>query len=370
MVGPGDLLADQMRKRLFWSAFILERKTSLVLGRPFSISESEVDAELPLQLNDSRDASLEIEAVNGAESNPYLSISLHAYHIEVYRIHTKIRQNVQSLRMNSTQETLQGEIRARSKELDAWKQRFLAALATATTTDTFIPADTLVEFADDPGVSLNTRMRVIEQEKLELLIEYHKAKRSLLQSLMTEGQGSYTFLTSDFSACAASSGQICQLYRKLNRLSAIPFTLRDLHAVFIAGFTLLYCICLRPSLHNIDCANDIGACSAVLHTIAGQWSSAKRYRDAFETTAEVVLERARQVEKSRSRAASQPSTRQETPEDAATNQHLDDFRYQAPQPETPLLDVFPNDFQFGVDSDGFEAFLQNEGIDWFTSLVT
>lgn len=38
--------ADQMRKRLFWSALILERKIAVTLGRPFSLADYEIDVEV------------------------------------------------------------------------------------------------------------------------------------------------------------------------------------------------------------------------------------------------------------------------------------------------------------------------------------
>jgi hypothetical protein len=133
--------------------------------------------------------------------------------------------------------------------------------------------------------------RSIETEKAELLLEYHKARRSLLQPLMTEGQNHYSFGPTEYAACADASGQICQLYRRLHRLSAVPFTLRDLHAVFVAGFTLIYCICARPALYNLQNAGHIGACSTVLYVITEQWPSAKKYRDAFEIVVEKMGER-------------------------------------------------------------------------------
>jgi hypothetical protein len=41
---------DQVRKRLFWSALILERKVAITLGRPFSLSDDDIDAQVGSQL--------------------------------------------------------------------------------------------------------------------------------------------------------------------------------------------------------------------------------------------------------------------------------------------------------------------------------
>jgi hypothetical protein len=43
---------DQVRKRLFWSALILERKVAITLGRPFSLSDDDIDAQVGSQLQE------------------------------------------------------------------------------------------------------------------------------------------------------------------------------------------------------------------------------------------------------------------------------------------------------------------------------
>jgi hypothetical protein len=419
-INPPQFFADQLRKRIFWSSFILERKTALVLGRPFSVSENEVDVELPLEISDNEDDPEKLETAriqSGIESPaPYSSLSLHRYHVFVYQIHTKIRQTIQKLKNADLCDTLEDDIAARFRELDEWKGKFLAALAQAAKSSNFsIATDIDSESCSErtpPNPSSN--LRSIEKERIELLLEYHKAKRSLLQPLMTEGHGRYSIQASDFAACATSSGQICQLYRKLNRLSAIPFTLRDLHAVFVAGFSLIYCIGLQPSLHSIECASDIGACSAILHTIASQWTSAKRYRDAFETMAEIVLERARKdrslaylqksprydmsespimrravIHHDNSQLSNQPfserydasashrsfrdSQRQER-EDTNPNivHHVGhNHQFQNFEYDSSFLDTMISvDSRSGPDLSELEGLLLNEGMDWFTSLVS
>jgi hypothetical protein len=40
------LSALEMRKRVFWTAYCLDRQVSIVLGRPFSISDRDIDAEV------------------------------------------------------------------------------------------------------------------------------------------------------------------------------------------------------------------------------------------------------------------------------------------------------------------------------------
>jgi len=95
---------------------------------------------------------------------------------------------------------------------------------------------------------------------------------------------------SEFQACVKASGQICRIYKRLHRLISIPFSLLDLHSVFVAGFTMIYCVWLDSTLYDADLASDFGTCSTVLYVMAEQWTSATKYRDAFENIAERTME--------------------------------------------------------------------------------
>jgi len=117
---------------------------------------------------------------------------------------------------------------------------------------------------------------------------------------MTQGRDGFPFNTSDYIACAEASGQICQLYRRLHRLSPIPVSLWDLHAVFVAGFTLIYCICTCPFIYTVKHAANVGARSTILYVIDKQWSSAKKYRDSPEVVAEKMMESTRKYHESSS----------------------------------------------------------------------
>jgi len=49
----------QLRRRLFWTVYFLERVIAVSVGRPYSIADRDIDAALPLEINDTvRDDSL------------------------------------------------------------------------------------------------------------------------------------------------------------------------------------------------------------------------------------------------------------------------------------------------------------------------
>ncbi len=332
-VNAQTILVDQHKKRLFWSAYIFERKTALVLGRPFALSDQEIDVHLPLNVDDDEDDSQLLVVVNDSGDGDVAraSMSFHRAHVELYQLHTQIRMALYHLKRAADKEHLQSTIASLFSQLDAWKAKVLCifdeknsakrvygegdAAGESTSDNSSIVGGharaNITSFADEGDSDANSsgtesafsRPRSMEVDRTELLLEFYKARRSLLQPLMTEGQSVCPFDAGDYLACADASGQICQLYRRLHRLSPVPFSLRDLHAIFVAGFTLIYSICSCPQIYSPQRARDIGACSTLLYVITEQWASAKKYRDAFEVVAEKMEESAARLRPARRKHA-------------------------------------------------------------------
>ncbi|KAF5588774.1 transcription activator acu-15 [Fusarium pseudocircinatum] len=300
-----NMEVDDHRKRLFWSAYIFERKIALVLGRPFALSDEEIDLSLPAAMDHGDHATTPDEMPqhsldNGSQYKT--ALSFHRQHIALYQIHSEIRLALSRMKKTPAKEGLRTTTSKLLQQLDQWKKQVLETFSEDSSkgsdgsrrlTDLLREqdnADSEESSSSETSQDQGFLKRSVEMEKTELVLEYRKARRSLLQPLMTENCHNYPFETTDYAACAESSGQICRLYRRLHRLSPIPFSLRDLHAVFLAGFTLVYCIRMCPSIYSVERIGDVGACSTVLYVITEQWSSAKKYRDVFETISEKMLD--------------------------------------------------------------------------------
>ncbi|KAL1905636.1 hypothetical protein Sste5344_008574 [Sporothrix stenoceras] len=360
----GDAAVDEHRRRLFWSVYIFERKTALVLGRPFALSDEEIDAQLPGSIGEANDD----------------EVRFHRAHVELYQLHTQIRLALYQLKRegHGHRVQLKATLSKLLGELDAWKSKVL---------QTFDPARDVaagtVDNDQDNDSNDNTHSPSTLTQQTELLLEFHKARRSLLQPLMTEARPSDSESDSDnladYAAVADASGQICQLYRRLHRLAPVPFSLRDLHAIFVAGFTLIYAICSCPSLYSdagSTCVRDLGACSTLLYVITEQWASAKKYRDAFEVVAEKMEASVARYERAHHNARRQPVVC-DTPSHPAVVQV--DMTLTSYQPAMGLHETTPDigvdDMSAGIELDlesdiyGIEGLLSSEGLDWFTEAV-
>jgi hypothetical protein len=274
--------SEQQRRELFWSVYVFERKSALILGRPFAISDKDIVISLP-------DDESQQDGSIGSKS----STALLRNHVLIYRIHSKIRSTLHHLRSETPSAKLADKVSSCLRKLEDWKSRMLREIGSQNVDTSSTSRPTPIHSHGDSSDSAEDEPVLLQrspgQDKAELLLEYHKARRSLLQPLLTDGGSQYSPTLADYSACADASGQICRHYRLLHRLSAMPFTLRDLHAVLIAGFTWLHCIAARPILYNAHNASAIGACSTVLYLIAEQWSGAKKYRDTFEIVADKLI---------------------------------------------------------------------------------
>ncbi|GAA98745.1 uncharacterized protein L969DRAFT_49761 [Mixia osmundae IAM 14324] len=70
------VLRDQLRKRLFWTIYIADRKLSAVLGRPLALHDEDIDVELPLEIDDAALTQLSNEEISPATSSPNLITGL------------------------------------------------------------------------------------------------------------------------------------------------------------------------------------------------------------------------------------------------------------------------------------------------------
>ncbi|OAP64027.1 hypothetical protein AYL99_03254 [Fonsecaea erecta] len=293
--------SDEFKRRLFWSIYHLERRIVLVLGRPLTIADDEIDNPLPSEIEDDhfQDAA-ELPGISRDHSaldpnsqprrcsaGARTDILFHVHNIRLDQINAKTRLAFSRLAKSGRGIKVEQKIAKRFQELEDWKTAMFGHSVGGDAS-----ADLMSSTFRTPVQTPVSRPALPEAQRLALLLNYHRARRVFLQTILTEIQ----LLNRPFpyASFAKSSGEVCQLNRRLHRIRSVPFTLLDLHSVFVAGFSMIYCAWSDPSLYDAEMAADLGACSTVLYLIAEQWGEgAKKYRDAFELiagkTAEYVL---------------------------------------------------------------------------------
>ncbi|KAB8209559.1 fungal-specific transcription factor domain-containing protein [Aspergillus parasiticus] len=242
-------LEAQLRRRLFWSVYVIERHVSWSLGRPFSIAEDEIDVQIPLDIDDPTSRYVGVEhAMDDVSSDiahgtniPTIRRFIATVHLQriMSRLHTKI------YRVDRNLPDLIPEISPLLASLEEYK-RSLPPLQ---------PDDN-----DFIRMHWNNCVRALLQPFLSILDPEDELIRT----------------------CLHASGQMCQLFKRSqqNGLSGYSFLLAN--SVYIAGLTMCFCLFRSPQLWRMSVANDLRACSSAIFAMAERKSSFRKYRDDLE----------------------------------------------------------------------------------------
>ncbi|KAI1012814.1 hypothetical protein LB504_008494 [Fusarium proliferatum] len=254
---------DQRRKRIFWTAYVLERSVARTMGRPHSISDRDIDVALPANIDDELDTDEAIlAAISKSSQHPSLVTTLTpAIHIfRLQQIDSKISYTV--CRVDKDVSAIKPHKVARLRQaLEVWK--------------TTIP-QTDPENKPHPYLTTDYHM-----------IQYHKAIILLnLPFLPT-----LTPQSSTFHEIIHSAGQVCFLSKRLHdQQTYISFSLLSLHANFVAGLVMVYCFCLDSSIFSPKFSSSVRACSTMLYIISERWPRAVQARNAFDRLVAATIE--------------------------------------------------------------------------------
>ncbi|KAJ5832866.1 hypothetical protein N7474_001177 [Penicillium riverlandense] len=245
-IGPHEA---ELRRRLFWSVYLMERYTASSSGRPFSIAEEEIDAAPPSNLEDSMDSD---DMINRMFNYPSSSrgipqtarlgrfIALIQLQRIVSRIHTRI------YRVDKHISTLLPDIAPLLSSLLEYKETLLCLD---------------VQEGDFVHMHWHNSIRILLQPFLGILHPQDK-------------------LMSD---CLFSSGQMCQIFKKMRQRDSCGYSFLLVNSVFMAGLTMCFCVFRSPGLWTPNVSNDLRACSSALFSMAERNQRLKRYRDGLET---------------------------------------------------------------------------------------
>ncbi|CAI6097316.1 unnamed protein product [Clonostachys chloroleuca] len=266
-----DPLTAEISKRIFWVAYDLDRAAGLILGRPFGITDSSVDVELPLDVDDesiTRDGIL--QNPRSAPGDPPTAMTGALHNIRLRKLWSKMAESLYltiSRHDGGEADMLIDRLR---QELEDWRLSIPDQL--------ILSADPLSVFASRDWFQL-----AYEHSILLLYRHYIIGEQQVAIQNPVERQEK---IDSIFEECAYSARQMCMRYRRLYQSSSIQFTWGSLHILFLAGLTYLFCLwrcrSVRAKTRQTDVMNTCMACTMVLTITAERWSFATRYRDIFE----------------------------------------------------------------------------------------
>lgn len=248
----------QLRRRLFWSVYYLERTIANSLGRPYSLSDRDIDANMPLEIDDTvRDDNLIARTLAVANSpsfqasRPSSNLTMGIQCISIKRIESHIQTTI--YRVDRPTSSLIPKIQPMLNRIEAWHNNIPPSP----------PYET--DYMD---------------------MHYNHALRLLLQPFIAVLPPSSPHV----ARCMLACGQICQAVKRLHQSNNYGHSFVALHMVFIAGITMCYILFLSPALWTFTVSNDLRACSSALFVMAERTPSVKKYRDALESVISATMD--------------------------------------------------------------------------------
>ncbi|KAI1101459.1 fungal-specific transcription factor domain-containing protein [Jackrogersella minutella] len=253
----------EMDKRSFWTAYFLDRDISIAVGRPPSISDHDIDAELPLDINEDnldneviRQASMRI---NDIPVHPSSTLTSFIHRTRLKQIESEIQHDV--YRVDRPNDVSDATISEFLNRLNTWKDN--------------IPFETThyVHRQENPfeGAELYT-------------LHYYRCVRFLLYPQLAKNPVNMHYL----KLCADACIGIVTDYRRLHQTFPIGFSALSIQSVFLAGLTLIYCAWLAP-LNFISVDGPLTDCQILLYIVTERYPSARKYRDVFERIKSAIM---------------------------------------------------------------------------------
>jgi hypothetical protein len=294
-VGAEDGIArEQLRRRIFWSAYISDRFCSQNLDRPVAIAEEDITIELPVNQHEDQ-----LEAGNVQESEDFTEVSTLIRHVLLRRLGTNARTALNALRSSSSEIKSQAA-KDWNSQLQNWYDTSIVKIAPANAYETS-------EYLD---------------------INFHRERMKILSYLVLpmDSKNSITSVT-DLWQYMHSAHNILAAYQKQTKDGHLILNWTCVQDALKSGFGILYCAIsipeqrlrednagglLRSELDTL--VAPLQMCSEVLGHITAQWHTVQRHANAFQQMSEAVLELIAR--------STRIHTREQTPHVDDQNMHL------------------------------------------------
>ncbi|KAH3667427.1 hypothetical protein OGAPHI_003076 [Ogataea philodendri] len=258
-----DAFTLDLRRRLFWCCYALDRQVCFYLGRPFGIPEESCFVPLPSELDDAfivKDTNLTDYSTRTSTMPTYKAVALSMFKIR------ELQSEVQGILYDKR------ELPRRFKDLDDWYQDITKRLdlwkANSPKTPRKMNCDFIYEF---------------------FLLNYSHTK-VILNGLSPRR---LTLSLENYLNVLEASKDIIYSYHELYQSQVINYTWAATHNLFMAGSSFLYTIfnCeqvrQRISLEEVQTAAMY--CNIVLSGLSGKCDAAVQCRDIFDLLAAAVI---------------------------------------------------------------------------------
>ncbi|KAK9372649.1 fungal-specific transcription factor domain-containing protein [Lipomyces chichibuensis] len=255
-----DARTLDLRRRLFWCTYAMDRQVCVYLGRPFGIADNSIKVPFPSDLDDVFITSEGI--MKPPEDTPpsYKQVAVHIFQIR------RLQSEVQTILYE------RAELPRRFATLKEWQTNMARRLEEW--------HNTAPKSAKDMNCNFNLYFLDLNYQQTRLLL--HGISPAIPRPSVEA-----------FFIIADASEKVIRAYRQLHREKNINYTWMAVHNLFMAGTSYLYCLYhskevrTRTRMDVIDF--NTMACIHVLTAMVDKCDAASGCRDTFELLTAAIL---------------------------------------------------------------------------------
>lgn len=257
-----SLLDVEMRKRVFWSAYALDRSVSLALGRPFAIADADLDIDLPSCMTDQDLITIAIPSTDVGDRGSSQDMTSFIHIIKLRQLRSSIKERLYPPKNTSAPHEIRASQTAIHRELDDW-------IAQA-------PRMSQVEV---PVCQTTEWIQIAYSQSLLLL--YRPSPACPTASL------------SALQICAENAVNFVISYSSLYAKNKISYSWISLHSLFMASITMLYMLWVSPILRSSSrpalVSSNIKISLGLFEVMQETWPLAARCRDIVSKLGDATL---------------------------------------------------------------------------------
>ncbi|KAI8954970.1 fungal-specific transcription factor domain-containing protein [Xylaria longipes] len=253
--GSGITRLDQeMRTRIFWVVYTLDRTIATMMGRPIGLRDEACDFRMPA---DSPDTDIESEAT--PTTSTHMSYAIHLF--KLAKINSEIKYVANSVNTDAPNYAYPAII-----DINAWQKDVLARL-------------------DQWAAGVPAARDANGYSRTILLLRYHSVKMLLLRPSPNIPRPDQQALRH----CYSSAEESIQLFNELYKKNLLVHNWTTFHSTVLSTITMFYCILSVPSIATTlgvdDFMSNVRAGLSVLGAVGEHYSGAKRSRDILDELA-------------------------------------------------------------------------------------
>lgn len=278
-----DLLQEQMRRRVFWICYMMDRYSSITLNRPFAISDSDIEIGMVADADDQYFETSHLtvprfdDLISPSTPMPPTELSAFISCVRLRQISSRIhRYFADTLNSQICSRAEHNEIFLATGHIHAAVQKFLAEL------------ESWRAFAPVYEAPQCTFERAEWYDLQQAREAFNLLRRALDVAPKRNGAPSRGLL----EQCQASAIRVIQLYSDMFSRSLATFTRSYFQMMFTAGLSLLYCssvlVRVEPSLIG-ECSRALEQCRITLTDMTVNLPDARHYVGVFDALFRHIL---------------------------------------------------------------------------------